>query len=118
MKENIHIGIEKSGCIESKKDMLLCERSILEIAQHMQSYRNLKKIEYALKGAIRQDLDIIRKEMEKIQASFPKDNIHINGAVTEEKKREVKEIVKVKSIRKKTDIEKQLDDIQEKLARL
>jgi hypothetical protein len=118
MKENIHVGIEKSGCIEAKKNMLLCEKSILEIAQHMESYRNLRKIEAALKNAIRADLDIIRIEMDKIHAGFPKENIHIKEAETEEKKKEVKETPKAKPIRKKTDIERQLEDIQEKLARL
>jgi Fe-S-cluster-containing hydrogenase component 2 len=118
MKENIHVGIEKSGCIESKKDMLLCEKGLLEIAQHMQSYRDIRKIEHALKNAIRADLDAIRKEMEKIHAGFPKENIHLKEAEAEEKKKEIKEIPKARPVRKKTDIERQLDDIQEKLARL
>ena len=121
MDGSIHVGLDRVECLDSRKDMLLSEQSLLQIISHMNGYTSLRKQEYAIKNKIKSGLAEIHKEIGKIELTMPKTGVvHIKENLHEKKQKlKFKEVkIKEKKIQKKSNIETQLEEIQAKLSRL
>ena len=51
---NIHVKLDYAEALESKKDLLVSEKSLLELIRHLKSYNALRKKTYTLKNKLPQ----------------------------------------------------------------
>ncbi len=123
MGESLHVMIEHDDAIKAKKDILLIEKDLLETIKCTRSYNSLRKQELVLKEKIRKNITILNTLIHGIEYNLPKDTVNYHeeqGKKTKEIVREVVKIQKKSSVHenKKSEIEQQIEDIREKLARL
>jgi len=126
MASSIHIKLEYPEAVSLKREALLFEESLLKIIGKIRAYNALKKKEFALKSKIRKDLIALKNLVSSIETTLPKEEVKAigEGYRTEEIKKEIKKETKVlreegiTKERKMSDIEKQLEEIRAKLARL
>lgn len=121
MHESIHIKVDYPEAVESKRNMLEAEKSMLEVVKHMRTYDSLRKREFIIKSNIKKDFAQLLSLIYSIEAHIPKEE---TGFTQEKYKKEIK----VKEIKKRlhqkiteqkrNDIEDQISDIQAKLAQL
>ncbi len=121
MHESIHIKVEYPEAIESKRNMLEIEKSMLETVRHMRAYDSLRKREFTIKSSIKKDFAQLSELIHSIESHIP----HEEAGFTQEK---YKKEIKVKEInkrlhkkiteQKRNEIEDQISDIQAKLAQL
>ncbi len=139
----VHVGIEHTNAVSAKRDMLLCEKILLEIIKIMREYNSSRRQETIVKSNIKKDFSIIHFEISKILQEFPKsEDIEIREVIkqrkiqlteaskTEEpepsleelKQMQTKEITRerevLKSRKKNHEIERELAEIKFKLAGL
>jgi hypothetical protein len=124
--DSIHVGLGYNESVSSKKDVLVSEMSLLKITKHIKAYKALKQREFTIKNKIKKDLASLRIALSNIENEFPKDT----EVKTEEKKytkettiplpKKTKEIKGkiIKKSKEKDNIDKELQEIREKLARL
>ena len=114
----IHIKLEVDEAREGKKDLLSSEVNLLKISQTISRYKDLRIKELEKKRLIIQKSKEIKKNLLKLQGLLPtlkipkileKDEIEILT---------VKEKISINPIRRSSDIEGQLLEIQEKLRNL
>ena len=117
---SIHFKLDYSESVSAKKEILLSEKSMLEIIKHMRTYSSLRKLEFTLKSKIKTNLSIIGKEMALIEAKFPEEEVEAAKKKfhIKEEKREVLVRPIEKKEMKKSDIEDQLEEIKRKLSML
>ncbi len=117
---NIHIKLEAPEVISLKRDILLAEKDILESAGYLKRYEFLKKEEFLLKSKIRKDLVLLDSLIKATEAYLPP--VEKETAIKESheekfipgKKKKTDSVVE----KKKSQIEKEIEDIREKLAAL
>ena len=120
-KENsIHIRLEESEARRGKVDILSSELNLLKISRSISNYRRLRNLESEKKFLIAKLLKEIRLNIDKIRREFPHPKLPeiLKEKETPEVTKEVeKKELKVKPVTR-GNIESQLMEIQEKLARL
>lgn len=109
----IHIKFNHPEAIKSKKDLLFAQKEILEILKHVKKYHLLRKKELTLKVKARKRLQEINKDLTHVKKDFPK--LKIPDILKEEEKTEEKD--KLEKI-DHSNIDKELEEIQKKLAKL
>lgn len=114
----IHIKYEKPEAIQSKKDLLFAQKELLEILKHIKKYHLLRKKELTLKTKARQKMKDIGKELNNLKKGFPKLKMPEILKEEEEEKKEEKKEEKVPEKIDHSNIDKELDEIQRKLAKL
>lgn len=139
----VHIGIEHAKAVSAKRDMLLCERILLETIKTMREYNSSRRQETIVKSSIKKDFSIIHFEISKILREFPKpEDIEIREIIKQRKiqlneagkteepelnleelrQMQTKEIARegqiLKSRKKNHEIERELAEIKFKLAGL
>jgi hypothetical protein len=121
MHGNIHIKVEYPEAIESKKNMLILQKSMLEMISRIRNYDNLRKKEFAIKSQIRKNFTELANSISAIEAHMPKQEA---GFTNEAYKKEVKIEEMAKHVKKrqiehkKNEIERQIDDIRAQLSKL
>lgn len=126
MTTSIHLKLEYPEAVSLKRDALLFEESLLKMISRIRNYDALKKREFALKSKIKKDLVALKNLVTSIEATLPKEEIKAIGEKyrTEEIKKELKKEMRVEKEerlvkeKKMSDIEKELEEIRAKLARL
>jgi hypothetical protein len=106
--ESKHIKLEYEEALSAKKQFLSIELGLLQTEKRVRNYKLLRKKELAMKNFIRRCLRELRMKISYNESTLP----------DEEEPIKVKTIRKSIENRKNEDIKKQLDEIQEKLARL
>ncbi len=105
----IHIKLEFSEAVESKKDMLYSQQALLKLAQIIKQYRTVRTEELKLKLKIHKKMQEVVTNINKLQKILPE--IEIPSI----KKREEK----IKTTTRKDDnLEYQLKEIQNRLRAL
>ena len=137
----IHVGIDHHPAVQAKKEILMSEASLLEIIKKIRAYSTLRKKEFILKNRIKKSMATVKTLVSKIKKELPdQKEIQIPkkyelkqeevktpqkaaAEIVEEKQEEV--IEKIEKIREKTEtkeknmeIEHELEEIKQKLARL
>lgn len=121
MNSNIHLKLDYVESINSKREILLSEKDILQIMKHIRAYNILRKQESSIKNDLKENIGDLKKEIEKIETLMPKDtHFHFPKEESEIKHVEItsrgKKIKPHKEI--KSQIEQELEEIEAKLARL
>jgi uncharacterized protein HemY len=116
MTELIHLKLERTEALLSKKEILLSEKSLVEIMKTIRNYQELRKQELLLKIKLQKKLTEAHALLKKLQNSFPKQKIidlptkkDYEMNFLEEKLKQAKE----KKYHK--DLEDELKEIQDKL---
>jgi len=119
--QSIHIKVDYSEAVENKKNMLLLEKSMLEVVKHIKAYDILRRKEFTLKTQIKRDFAKIISLISEIESVIPKEETHFSKDKLK-KEEKIKAITvkkhKAEMQHKKSQIESQIDEIRAKLARL
>lgn len=110
----VYIKLEYQESIQSKKDVLSTEMSLLNIVKSIKNYKELREEEFILRAQMYKLIKEANAAIRKTKTTFPFINLP--------EKREIAkiEVVKKKRTEKKEDLdlEFQLREIQEKLMRM
>ena len=109
--ENIHIRLEHETALEGKKQLLSSEITMLELLKILKRYKTLRKKELVLKEKLKKELNNLKKDLSEIKEFFP-----AKAAEFDLDKEHVEKVEK--KTEEERDIESQLKDIQDKLAKL
>lgn len=117
--ETKHIKIDYEKAIDSKKQLLSSELNILNIMRAQQTYKLLRKREFAAKNELRINIASFKTKINLIESTFPEQEETAKKRTTlpiknSEKRKKTHEAKK----KKKDEIQAELDDIRDKLAKL
>lgn len=116
MTELIHLKLERAEALLSKKEILLSEKSLVEIMKTIRNYKALRKQELLLKIKLQKKLIEIHVTLKKLQNSFPKQKIiELPTSKDYEMKYLEQKIKNAKEKKYHQDLEDELREIQEKL---
>jgi len=141
---SIHVKFDYSEAASAKKSMLLCEKSFLEIIKRMRNYNDLRRKEFILKSRAKKNILEVKQIVEEIEKELPKQEAtkfkhkmsqeftinHELQPSIQEKELTADDLLRMQQIelrkekevsakqRKNHELEKELEDIKEKLARL
>lgn len=130
MTENIHIRIGYPEALEGKREILNSEKELLQTIKNIKSFSLLRKKEFTLKTELKKDLGELKTIVKKIEDELPKDKElqiekpsktkEMTQEETEEEfeKQERKATKKASRTSKKSALDAEIQDIQDKLARL
>lgn len=110
ISQPLHIKLDYNESISSKKELLQSQISLLNSIRHLQEYKNLRKIELIKKLEVKNHIREIVYYSRSLMERLP----HVELPKVEEK--EIEKVVMDKI--KKTEIEEELEQIQERLAKL
>tara|TARA_Y100000034_G_C6799633_1_gene358666 strand:- start:258 stop:614 length:357 start_codon:yes stop_codon:yes gene_type:complete len=110
-KDLIHLKFEYNEAIESKRKILNVEKSLMIIAKAMDKYSSLRRDELDKKVKLHRKVRGTLTSIKKLQKTIPK--VEAPNKIKKEVEKEI--IPKVKKSKYGSDIESQLQDIQEKL---
>lgn len=108
--ETRHIRINYEDALSSKKQLLSSELSLLQTIKYLKGYRVLRKREMIEKNNLRGSLSSLKTKINLIQSTFPKEEFTKMSKIGHK-------IKKLKTT-EKTHIGRELEEIQERLARL
>ena len=121
----IHIRLDYQDTLISKKNILLAEKDFLESIKHIRAYNQLRKKEFSVRANIKKNLSAIKNSVIQIKSSFPEHEDlklpKLPKSLEQTRKKEKQVIKKIeprKQRSKDTQLEDQIREIQEKLARL
>lgn len=120
----IHIKLENSEAVQSKKDILGTQKDLLEVLKTLKRYHLLRMQELKIKEILYKKLKSLKTNINKLNTSMPK--IKIPEIISHEKDyedvKENRELKKIKEIsgkdKKQTDLEREIADIQKRLSEL
>lgn len=136
MKKNdslVHVRLEYDNAVESKKELLSTEISLIKIAQAIRKYKLFRDRELSLKEDVLEQIKNTKSSMRKLKIALPelkipkilqkraeKQEAKIKEIEEPSKKgREIKEKTEIKKKEKSEDsLESQLREIQNKLNQL
>jgi hypothetical protein len=105
-KAQIYSKIDYNNAINSQRNSLQMQASLLESNKSMKEYKKLRKKEFILKTKLKNNLKETKRLFTDLVKKLPE---------TENTKKKKMSIQKTESDKDQEDIEKQLKDIQEKL---
>jgi len=107
--ETRHIRMGYEEAILAKKQLLSTQINLLQTIKKVKAYRFLRSKEMIIKNKLAINLTSLRNKIKAIEATFPRQEIKIEKIESKEKEKEDKGNVS---------IQKELREIQEKLAKL
>ena len=110
--ENWHVKLDREKAIDTKKQLLSSEINLLHIMRHMKNYSVLRKRELDTRNKLRTNISLLKTKINLSLSNLPKEGIKPK---LESKIQKVKKIVKQEE---KSDFQKELEEIQAKLAKL
>lgn len=110
--ETWHIKIEHEKALDSKKQLLSSEINLLHLIGHIKNYSVFRKRETIIANKIKLNLSSIKSKLNLLSSTLPKQE---SKPKIEPQIQKVKKIVKQEE---KSSYQKELEDIQAKLARL
>lgn len=120
----IHIKLDYSEAVQSKKDILGTQRDLLEVLKNLKRYHLIRTQELKIKLMLYKKIKELKTSINKLNVSFPK--IKIPDIIKHDEdfknRKEEREMKKIKEISgkdmKQSDLEKELADIQKRLQEL
>jgi hypothetical protein len=114
----IHIRLEYREALQSKKDILSYQMSLLRIAKTVKNYKDSRAKEIDLKSALLRKMKELKVAMGQLNKTLPKPKMPeiLKGNYPETEHKSVSR--KGKSKEKSSDLEEQLSEIQRKLNQL
>jgi len=116
--ETKHIRIDSEDIISAKRELLQSEIDTLHLIKRIRNYNILRKKELALKAKIKQEMGFLKSKINLIISTMPKE--------ASEKKVQSVEVSSIKPKKEASpfqekinkDLQKELDEIKAKLAKL
>jgi hypothetical protein len=108
--ETKHLRIEQEDVISAKREMLHSQINTLHLIKKLRNYKILRKKELNLRTKLNQEMGFLKSKINLITSTMPMD-------VSEKLRKETKKENPVKDKINK-DLQKELDEIKTKLARL
>ena len=105
--ETRHIRLDYEEAIEAKKQLLSSELNLLYMIKRLKAYKLLRKKEILTKVKLKSHMNSLKAKVNLMKSTFPKQG-------TEEVQLKKREVEKGPS----KEIQKELEDIQKKLAKL
>jgi len=126
MTSSIHIKLEHPEALEIRRDALLFEENLLKIIGNIRAYDALRKSEFALKNKIKKDIGELKALVSHVESTLPKEEVKSIGEQykPEKIKREAKQKKEIKEEwasakkHKMSELEREIEGIRDKLARL
>ncbi len=112
--ENIHIKLEYGEALYAKKELLSMQLNLLEFQKKFKDYKNSRKRELILKGKLRKELSSLKQEIDNMEEALPKEE----GEGLKLLKRRTRKKYKRTEKKGQRGIERELQEIKEKLAAL
>lgn len=117
----IHIKLEYSEAVQSKKDILGTQKDLIEVLKTLKRYHLIRLQELKTKELLYKKIKALKININKLNTSMPK--IKIPKIIShDEDYEDKKELKKIKEISgkemKQTDLEKELAEIQKRLQEL
>jgi len=113
--KNIHVRFEYEEAVENKKEILTTQLNVLQLLKRVSNYKKLRKRELITKNKIKTAATKLKDNLKELETLLPEESgeVHIERkGKRKSKKQETEEIEKSKNI------EHQLSDIKERLAKL
>ena len=125
----IHVKIDYEEGIESKRDILNAQASLIKILQSLKQYHLMRTEELAIKEKLKRKMSGAKTNIAKLNTNLPKIKIpkileqehleEIFEKAPKHKKKEVKEAAKqIKHKEAQDELSMELEEIQDKLKRL
>lgn len=122
MANSVHIRLDYPQAVNLKRETLLLEKSLLQIINCSRAYNQLRKKEFIIKSKVKKSLEEIEKILFALDQDLPQEDLIEMGLENPKSKLRTQEIFsktpKIRIEKKKSDIEVQIQEIQDKLARL
>jgi len=110
----LYIKIDYDEALAGKKEFLTAQINMLKLLRSLRNYKNWRRRELILKTRFKTRMTNIKKKLNELKALFPKEAEPVEEEIkTTRQTKEEHEDLKTKS-----DIEVQLAEIKEQLARL
>jgi hypothetical protein len=108
--ETKHIRMDQEEVIFAKKEILHSQINTLHLIKKLRNYKILRRKELTLRTKLKQEMGILRSKINLIISTMPR----------EAHEKQTSEVKRVSSIKEKvnSDLQRELDDIKAKLARL
>ncbi len=107
--KNLHVRLEYNEAVFGKKDILSSEINLLELLRRLRNYKVSRKRELILKARLKRELFELKSRVHAIEGFFP----------SEESEEAIKSKARgLREEKRNKDIDSQLEEIREKLARL
>jgi len=118
MNENlIHVKIEYDEALESKKELLSLKMNLIKILRTIKKYNKLRVEELRLKSKLKRTTGSTLTNIKKFQKTVPKIKIHKMPKKDKEND-ELSRITNIKENQQDKTLERELEQIQEKLREL
>ena len=108
-----HLKLDYEKAVITKKQLLSSELGLLNIIKKIREYRLARMNEFIIKNKLKTELKLLETKLNLILSSLPKTN-----SKKIQKTQKSKDEPALKKDSKKGNIEKQLEEIKEKLRRL
>ena len=106
--ETRHIRLDHENALEAKKQILSTELNIIQTLRKLKAYKVLRKKELLKKSKLKTNLNVLRTKINLMQSFFPAEakELNVPKKLTKKEKKE------------RIDINKELEEIRNKLAKL
>ncbi len=108
--ENIHVRLEYPEALKGKRDFLSLQLNLLNLLKKLKNYKVERKRELIIKAKLKNQLSLLKAQIRNLGTLLP----------SEEAEKQIKKKPKKKTgtVGKRSNIEQQLREIQDKLANL
>lgn len=121
--ESKYIKLDHDAALSGKKQLLQAQVELLHVLMSMNNYRELRKKDAETKNKLRASMNHMKTKINHIQEIFPEEEkLKIKKKIKEHevKQKEIKpqKVIHSKKERRQLGFEKELEEIQKKLANL
>ncbi len=109
--DNWHIRLEQDEAVDTKKQLLSSEIDLLHLTRHIKNYAILSKRELILKNKLKANMTVLKAKINFMISTLPKESTMMEHRVDKVKN-------KLRKEEAKNDYQRELEEIQAKLARL
>lgn len=110
----LHVKLEYSEALSSKRDALSSEIHLLRIARSIKRYKSLRQKELTIKNRLNKKIKETKSEFSKLEKILPK----LRTLENFKKEQNEEKILEIKEKKYSDDLESELQDIQARLREL
>jgi hypothetical protein len=108
MTETRHVRLDYGESLNSKKQLLSAEINLIYMNKKLKAYELLRKKEISQKNKLKISIASLKTKLDALLSTFPAD----------QRKSDPKKIISRKQDQEEKNLSEELEDIQEKLAKL
>jgi len=113
---SLYIQLQADEAIHGKKEFLSSQINMLQLLKSLKNYKTLRRREMILKTKFKAKLTSFKKRIKELQKELPKETEEVT--IKELERANIKTTETFEEIKHRKDIEKQLQEIHDRLAQL